>query len=166
MDRRKLVAGEALLLAAPAIPGLITGPAPAAYDPRPCQTPEEERLQELNDEIQCLREELRELEDIEGDQDLWNDLYENPRVKHHIIVREEERSHLVSEHNRQVRQQMLRVQQAARIVGTSSAAIRTTQPTNGRKGPRTSRQRAKTRGRPAFVRAVLRKLLKQLSRIA
>lgn len=166
MDGRKLAAQEALFSAPPAVPGLFTGPAPPAHNPKPCQTPEEERLQVLNDEIQLLREELRDLEEIEGDQELWDDLYETPKVKHQIIVCEEQRSQLVSEHNYQARQQMLRVQQAARIVATSSAAIRTTQPTNGRKGPRRLRQRGKARGRPAFVRAVLRKLLKQLSRIA
>jgi hypothetical protein len=166
MDKRKLVVREALLLAPPTVPGPITGPPPPAHDPKPCQTPEEERLQVLNDEIQLLREELRDLEEIEGDQELWDDLYETPRVKHHIIVREDERSQLVSDHNYRVRQQVLRVQQAARIVGTSATAIRTTRRSHARRGPRTNLRSMKSRRGPGVVRAVLRKLLKQLKKIA
>jgi len=101
---------------------------PRAPDSEALQTPEEEHLQILNQDIQTSREELAILLEAEED---W-DIYERPRVKHHIIRLEDERSLLVREYNERVRGELAAKERAGR---QRHQALETPQPSPRRSTP-------------------------------
>jgi hypothetical protein len=113
----------------------------------PGKNSEDERLQSLNNEIQSLREELDELEALEDANADWH-LYERARLRYDIILFEDERSKLVSDHH-------FRAIRLLRIAMNAAAENRARQATP-------TQPCAKCKSRALKTKQAKRKLKKQL----